>query len=220
MNDPMAFLLWVRGPGLDFAIVVFVLGVFVRLLEIFLLGRKPNFAEPRGGEWGPGLRTMITRSLADSGTFQRSAFNVIVGWIWHLGFLIALFLFIPHIELFGSVLGVTWAGLPNPVVDAVTAVTLAALVAMLIHRLRHPVMRFLSGAEDYMVWTATFLPVLTGYLAYHRLINPYPLALGLHILSVEILLILFPFTKLMHAFTGFIARWYNGAMAGRKGVES
>lgn len=110
--------------------------------------------------------------------------------------------------------------LPNPVVDAVTAVTIAGMVAMLIHRVRHPVMRFLSDTEDYLTWTVSFLPLLTGYLAYHRLIDPYPLALGIHILTVEILLILFPFTKLMHAFTAFIARWYNGAMAGRKGVES
>jgi nitrate reductase gamma subunit len=49
---------------------------------------------------------------------------------------------------------------------------------------------------------------------------PYQTMLGLHILSVEILLILFPFTKLMHFFTLFIARWYNGAAFGRRGVQS
>lgn len=113
MSDPMEFLLWTRGPAFDFAIVIFVLGVLLRFLEIFLLGRKPNYAEPRGGEWVPGLRTTLTRSVADTGTFRRSAFNVIVGWIWHVGFLITLFLFIPHIELFGKVLGFTWAGFPT-----------------------------------------------------------------------------------------------------------
>jgi nitrate reductase gamma subunit len=44
--------------------------------------------------------------------------------------------------------------------------------------------------------------------------------LGLHILSVEALMIAFPFTKLMHTFTVFLSRWYNGAMSGRRGVES
>ena len=61
---------------------------------------------------------------------------------------------------------------------------------------------------------------MTGYLAYHRLIHPYQLVLGLHILSVEVLMVAFPFTKLMHAFTFILARWYNGAMAGRRGVQS
>jgi len=100
------------------------------------------------------------------------------------------------------------------------SIAIVALVAMLIHRVQHPVMRFLSTFEDYLTWTLTLLPLLTGYLAYHRLINPYPLALGLHILSIELLLIAFPFTKLTHAVTAFIARWYNGAIFGRKGVRA
>ena len=220
MNTPMDFLLWVRGPAFNIALFVFVVGMLVRLLEIFLLGRRPNYAEARGGEWGPGLRTVVTRSVADSGTFERAPFNVIVGWIWHVGFLIALLLFVPHIELIKNTLGVSWPGLPNPVIDAVAAVTLVALIAMLIHRVRQPVMRFLSTFDDYLTWTVTFLPLITGYLAYHRLINPYPLALGIHILTIELFLVVFPFTKLTHAITAFVARWYNGAIFGRKGVQS
>jgi nitrate reductase gamma subunit len=220
MSDPMEFLLWTKGPAFDWAIAIFALGMLARIVEIFVLGRKPNYAEPRGTEWGPGFRTMLTRSVADPGTFQRAPFNVIVGWVWHLGFLIALLLFIPHIELIKSVLGISWPGLPNPVVDAVAAVTIFALVATLIHRLNHPVKKRISTVEDYLIWAVTFLPLLTGYIAYHRLINPYPLALGLHILTVEIFLIVLPFTKLTHMFTAFIARWYNGAIFGRKGVQS
>ena len=37
---------------------------------------------------------------------------------------------------------------------------------------------------------------------------------------VELLMVLFPFTKLSHAFTLFIARWYNGAISGYRGVAS
>lgn len=220
MNTSMDFLLWVRGPALDWALAIFVIGVVLRLFEIFLLGRAVNYAEARQGEFAPGMRTVFRRFGADPGTFKRSAFNVIVGYIWHIGFLVALFLFIPHIELIGSIVGFTWPGLPNPVVDSITAVTIVALIAMLVHRLRHPVMRHLSGFEDYLVWAATILPLVTGYLAYHRLVDPYTLILGLHILSVELLLVIFPFTKLMHTFTAFVARWYNGANYGRKGIES
>ncbi|AGA92014.1 hypothetical protein Thimo_3342 [Thioflavicoccus mobilis 8321] len=220
MSDPMDFLLWVKGPLFSLALAIFALGMLARLLEIFLLGRRASYAEPRGGEWGPGLRTVLTRSVADPGTFQRAPFDVLVGWIWHVGFLLVLLYFIPHIELIQALIGLVWPGLPNPAVDAVTAVTLVALVATLIHRLRHPVKRHLSTVEDYLIWTVTFLPLITGYIAYHRLIGPYPLALGLHILAAEVFLIVLPFTKLTHIFTAFIARWYNGANFGRKGVES
>jgi len=220
MSDPMGFLLWVKGPMFEWALAIFAIGLAVRMVEIFMLGRKFNYAEPRGSEIGPGFRTLITRTVADPGTFARAPFDVVVGLVWHVGFLIVLLLFIPHIELINSMLSLTWPGLPNPVVDAVAAVTIFALVAVLIHRITHPVKKYISTSEDYLIWVATFLPLITGYLAYHRLINPYPVALGLHIFSVEIFLILLPFTKLTHIFTAFIARWYTGATFGRKGVVS
>jgi hypothetical protein len=90
MIDPMDFLLLVKGPLFVWALAIFALGLSVRILEILVLGRARNFAEPRAGEWLPGLRTMLTRSVADPGTFQRAPFDVVVGWIWHIGFLIAL----------------------------------------------------------------------------------------------------------------------------------
>jgi len=220
MSDPMEFLLWTKGPMFDWALAIFAIGLAARIAEIFVLGRKPNYAEPRGGEMGPGFRTVITRTVADRGTFARAPFDVVLGTVWHVGFIIALLLFIPHIELLDNLLGLSWPGLPNPVVDAVSAVTIVALIAALVHRIMHPVKKHLSTAEDYLIWLVTFLPLVTGYLAYHRLINPYPLALSLHILSVEIFLIVLPFTKLIHIFTAFIARWYNGATFGRKGIES
>jgi len=89
-----------------------------------------------------------------------------------------------------------------------------------VHRLRDPVRRFLSRLEDYVAWMVTLAPVLTGYLAYHRLLLPYALMLAVHILTVELLLVVFPLTKLTHAFTLFAARWYNGYAFGRKGVQS
>jgi nitrate reductase gamma subunit len=220
MIDSMEFLLWTKGPMFQIAIAVFAVGILARLFEIFALGRRHNYAEPRGGELIPGLKTVYGRFNPDPGTFKRSPFDVIVGMIWHIGFIVALLLFIPHVELIQSTLGIGWPALPNPVVDAITAITLVGLVAALIHRLTQPVKRFLSTPEDYLIWLVTFLPVLTGYFAYHRLINPYPLALGIHILAAEVFLIVLPFTKLTHIFTAFVARWYNGAIFGRKGVQS
>jgi len=216
----MDFLLFVKGPLFSIAVAIFAFGILIRLFEIFALGRSHNYAAARGNEVIPGLKTVYRRFNPDPGTFKRSTFDVVVGTLWHVGFVVALLLFIPHIELIKSTVGVSWPGLPNPVVDAVTAITLLGLVAVLIHRFTQPVKRFLSTPQDYLIWAVTFLPVLTGYLAYHRLINPYPLALGLHILAAEVFLIVLPFTKLTHIFTAFVARYYNGAIFGRKGIQS
>jgi nitrate reductase gamma subunit len=220
MNEPMEFLLWVRGPAFDVAATIFVVGVIIRFFEIFSLGRKPNLAQPRGTEFGPGMKMVLNRSFPEMGTFKRQPLTVLVGYAFHIGLLISLILFVPHIELFRETFGFGWPGLPNPIVDAAAVISIVALIAALWHRIMSPVMRILTTSEDWLVWLLTFLPMLTGYLAYHRMVDPYPLILGLHILSVEALMVFFPFTKLMHTFTLFIARWYNGAMSGRRGVES
>jgi len=209
-----------RGPLLDIAIAIFVLGLAVRLLEIFMLGRKPDLSEPRDGQWLHGLKTIVLRSRLTPEGSREIPTALVLGYIFHIGFFVVLLLFVPHIELFRASLGVSWPGLPTLVIDATTVVTLIAMLAVLGHRLLDPVKRFLARFEDYLVWLVTFLPLLSGYVAFHRMFGPYALVLALHILTVELFLVVFPFTKLIHAVTVFAARWYNGAIAGRRGVQS
>jgi nitrate reductase gamma subunit len=117
-------------------------------------------------------------------------------------------------------LGICWQALPSGVIDAIGAITIISMVAALIIRLNNKVMRFLSTSGDYVAWLVTLLPVLTGYLAYNHLLLPYTLMLALHLLSVELLMIVAPFSKLTHMFSFASARWYQGFKAGRRGVTS
>ena len=215
------FLLWVRGDGLQIAVVIFLFGMVLRLFEILLLGHKKNLAAVRSSGIKEGFRTIVTRSLpADKNTFKRSMFTIISSYLFHIGLFVVIFLLAPHISLFKSVFGFAWPSLSTPLVDFFAVITMLSLLAILFHRLTKPVLKFLSTPQDYIVWALTFLPVLTGYMSYHHLLLPYNWMLGVHILSVELMLILFPFTKLTHAFSLFLARWYNGSMAGQKGVKS
>jgi nitrate reductase gamma subunit len=212
--------MWVRGPGFQIATIIFALGIVLRLVEIVMLGRKTNLAEAKGSEMSSGLRTIVTRTVPDAATFKRSAFTLTTGYIFHIGLFIVIFLYAPHMLLFKDILGFGWPALPSTVIDAVTVVTIIALVAVLVHRLKDPVKRFLSNFDDYLGWFVTILPLVTGYIAFHRVGMPAPTLIAIHILSVELLMIVFPFTKLMHAFTLFLARWYNGAISGYRGVQS
>ena len=211
---------WARGPGFQIAVLIFVAGVVTRILEILLLGRKANLAEAKGSEMSGGLRTIVSRSVPDKGTLKRSTFTIVSGYIFHLGLFITIFLFAPHILMFKEISGLSWPSLPTPIVDAVTIVTIITLLAVLIHRMQNTVLRFLTNHADMLVWLVTILPLITGYIAFHRIGTTAPSLLAIHILSVELLLVVFPFTKLMHAFTLFIARWYNGAISGYRGVDS
>lgn len=213
------FLEWVRGPAFEIALVIFIFGISLRLLEILFLGHKPEYAQMRNNGFSGGLRTLLNHFIPNKEGWHHSFLLVISGYIFHLGFFITFFLFAPHILLLKQVLGISWPGLHAPFISLITVVTLIAMLVLLIHRLNHPVQRLLSGSEDYLTWLVTFLPLLTGYMAFHHMMFPYPLMLALHLFSVEILMVVFPFTKLMHAITFVLARWLTGVRAARKGVN-
>lgn len=217
MND-LQFLTWVRGPGLDIAVAIFLLGLLWRLLEIYTLGRKKDLAAPRHTPGASGLRTVFRRSMPPPGMLKRSPVSYIGGYVFHIGLVVIVFLGAPHIMLITNLTGLSWPSLPAQVIGLVSVVTMAAMVLMLVDRINKPVKRFLSTFEDWFTWAVTFLPVLTGWMAVQHLLLPYTLMLALHILSVEILLVVLPFTKLFHAFTLFGSRWYNGRVNAHKGV--
>lgn len=215
------FLLWVRGTGLQIATVIFVFGIVLRLFEIFSLGYKKNLAATRSRGIREGFRNIFTRSLPrDKSTFKRSMLIILAGYIFHIGLFVVIFFLAPHISLFEGVFGFGWPSLSTPIVDLFAVITMVALLVLLFNRLTNPVLKFLSTQQDYFIWVLTFVPLLTGYLSYHHLFLSYNWMLGIHILSVEVLMIFLPFTKLSHAFTLFIARWYSGSMMGQKGVKS
>ena len=94
MMSEAELLMWARGPGLQIATLVFLLGVVVRIGEILMLGRKKDLSVARGSAVAGGLRTILTRSIPDRGTLQRSTFNVVAGYVFHLGFFVVLLFFV------------------------------------------------------------------------------------------------------------------------------
>jgi nitrate reductase gamma subunit len=197
---------WARGPGLQIALAIFILGMLVRVAEMWLLGRKADLSVARGSAMLGGWRTVFSRSVPTSKMTKNAPLVVIGGYIFHIGFFVTLLFFIPHIQLFRSTVGLSGPGLPTPIIDIVTIVSIAVLVALLINRIVDPVRRLLSTPSDYVAWTVTTLPLVTGYLTTHSDMFPYTPMLAAHILSVELLLVVFPFTKLVHAVTFIFAR--------------
>lgn len=213
-------LTFARGSALNWALILFVVGSVLRLFEIFGLGRKTDLAKPRTSSQGSGWRTLFTRSIPDRSMPRRQLVIYIGGYTFHIGLLGSVFFFAPHIEFFGSLTGFRWPALPAALIDALVVAAMAIMILLLVHRINNPVKRILSRADDYVAWVVTLLPLLTGYLAYHHLMFEYTLMLALHLFSIELLLVLLPFTKLFHAFTLFISRWYNGDWFASKGVAS
>jgi nitrate reductase gamma subunit len=152
--------------------------------------------------------------------WPRVATGVSLGWVMHLGLFIILFGGAPHIAVLQQISGLSWPNLPKGVIVIASALTLAALVALLARRLTHPVLRLLSNADDYISWLLVFLPISTGILLSGETIAGYGTLLALHILSVEALMIWLPFGKLMHGALVFAGRGMMGFNFARKGAAT
>ena len=219
MNET-EWLMWLRGPGLTISILLFVFGIVFRTVQNLTIGTEKNLAPPRGNPFIAGMQTIVRRSLFHPGTTYRGYFTMIAGYTFHIGLLVTLFFLEQHILLFKSLLGFGWPSLPPSIIDATALLGIAALIAVLIHRIMDPVLKQLSDYQDYLSWFLTIAPLVTGFLVMHPMGLSYKTALALHIASAELLLIAIPFTKLSHMISIFISRWYNGALAGYRGVKS
>jgi nitrate reductase gamma subunit len=212
-----------RGPALKVALAVFCLGVVWRIAGFALLRIRGDLNKPRASTakfLTEGLVAVGTRSWPHPEFIGRTGPGEALGYSYHLGLFVVVLLFGPHIAFLGSLFGITWPSLPSSLITIVSVLTLTLFIAVLFRRVTHPVMRMLSNFDDYFSWLITMLVLVTGLAATAHIGAPYQTLLALHILSVDVLLVWFPFGKLMHAFYIFPSRAINGALLARKGAIS
>jgi nitrate reductase gamma subunit len=219
----MDLLGFARGPALKVALAVFCVGVVWRIVGFALLRVRRDLNKPRNSILKfliAGVVTVGSRSWPHPEFIGRTGAGEALGYSYHIGLFALVLLFTPHILFLGSLLGFTWPGLPSSLITVISVVTLSLFLAVLFRRVTNPVMRMLSNFDDYFSWFITALVIVTGIAATAHIGGPYQTLLAVHILSVDALLIWFPFGKLMHAFYIFPSRAINGALLARKGAVS
>jgi nitrate reductase gamma subunit len=216
----MELLDFARGQGLQIAVLIFLTGLIWRLIHLFLATKKTDISEARlGGERVGGLKAILSRFRHHEPFRERTRNGSIIAYTMHIGLAIVVLGSAPHILFIESFSGLDWAPLPTIVIHVAAAVTLAALLAGLGRRLRHPVLRLISNFDDYFSWLITALPVITGLLAVAHVGARYETLLAIHILSFEAFLIWFPFGKLMHSIIVFGSRYTTGVTFTRRGAR-
>ena len=218
----MSLLDFARGPALSAAYAIFLLGLAWRLVSLLFLPRNKDMSVPRAD--GPSTAAaavggMLRHMRVAPGLGPLPKMAVLNGYVFHIGLAVVVFLYTQHILVIEGLFGLSWPGLPTGVITVVAVVTMASLIAALVRRLTSPVLRLLSGFNDYFSWLVTFLPVLTGLLTVAHLGARYETLLALHILSVAALLIWFPFGKLFHAVLVWFTRGQTGVFYRRRGVS-
>jgi len=218
----MSLLDFARGPAIEIAIAIFVAGVLWRLVSLLLLpwakDRSVKRADAPHAVVG-AVRGFVRHLWPPSTYLRASLFSIVNGYVFHVGLAIIVFGLAQHILFLRGLFGLSWPNLPTGVISVVSVVTLASLLAALGRRMTKPVLKLLSTFNDYVSWLVTFLPVVTGVIAVSHLWAPYETLLSVHILTVCLFLIWFPFGKLMHAFLVFLTRSETGIFYSRRGVE-
>ena len=222
----MGLLEFARGPALWISLLVLVAGSLWRVVAIFRLGTQPDHSEPRSTRRLAGILRGIFARMIPRKEFRGAMPRIFNGYLYHLGLAVIAFGFLPHIQFIERLTGLAWPALPAPVMYVAAGLTIVALLMALQDRLSDPVLRLLSGLDDYFSWLVVFLPLLTGMAAlsgWSPQAAPgeapvYGLALAVHLLSVELLFLWLPFGKLSHAVLVFFSRGVTGAALARKGA--
>jgi nitrate reductase gamma subunit len=226
----MDLLAFARGPALAFSLAVFVLGTLWRLAHLMLRPRLSDLSPPREGappRWRGAVNGVLSGLWPRRAFGHRTALATANGYAFHVGLALIVFGYAPHIAFVQRLTGLSWPALPDAVMYLAAAVTIVSLLMAIVMRITDPVRRLLSNADDRISWALTLLPVLTGMaiigepsdaiLARSHVVYGGPLAI--HLLSLELLLIWFPFGKLMHAVLFAFSRGATGIRFSHRGVR-
>ena len=224
----MELLDFARGPALAFSVAICVLGLAWRLYGIFRRPLKTDYSQPRRGDLRSGaVRALFAKMLPPKNVKIRGR-QMANAYAYHIALALVAFSFAPHIGFIQRYTGLQWPALPDPVTYIATAIAIVGLLDALLSRLTDGVQRLLSNFDDYFSWAVTMLPLVTGMALIERPYFPAPIVapelpttpalLGLHLLSLELLLVWLPFGKLAHAALVFVSRWRTGTDLTRKGA--
>lgn len=216
-----------RGPMLDIALAVLVLGTLWRIAHLLWRPLQRDLSEPRSSATLRGaLGANVSRMWQHRAFRERSLPATLNGYAYHIGLAIVFFGFVSHIAFVERLTGLSWPAVPGWLFATAVALVFVGMGYALLMRLTSPVLRLLSGFDDYASWVVTMLPMVTGMAVLTLgLDSPYPIEpldpmpVAIHLLSVELLLVWLPFGKLSHAFLAFVSRGVTGAAFARRGAR-
>lgn len=210
------FLDFVEGPLWVVACVVFIAGALWRIVGIVRFGRRPDISIPRASALVGAIKGQFLHFVPHGGFSFRTRYHLIAGYMFHLGLFVLLIYAAPHVLfLKENVVGFDWVALPRWGFILSAEFAFAGLILLWIRRISDPVMIKISDWDDHVASWLTFITMLTGCLA---LQESHDSLRAIHMLFVDLWLIYFPFSRLMHAVTFVFSRGYTGAFFGRRGV--
>lgn len=199
------------------ALTVFFVGVTWRIVAVLRRSKRKDFAEPRNSGISGAIMANIHGFYPRKEISSRIRMQVIAGYMFHLGLFILLFFAAPHVTFIAKhITGFSWVAVPYWAFIVASEIAFAGLIMLWIHRVLNPVTRLISKRSDHVSTILVFVVMLTGCMA---LAESSAELRAFHRFSVELLMIYFPFSALMHAIMFIPSRAYTGSLLGRRGVK-
>lgn len=206
-----------RGALLWLSVCICAAGVVWRTLQMISLTRRRvllqrSTAPPQQALPPEENKFALVLALQNS-VLGRHPFMTILSTVFHVCLFVAPLLLSAHVLLVYESLGIALPSLPNWLCDALTVILLACAAVFLIRRLTIAKVQAVSTAGDYLLLFITAAPFLTGFLAYHQMLD-YRTIITAHMLTGEIMLAAIPLTKLGHMVFFFFTRLLMGGEYG------
>ncbi|MGD2123699.1 MAG: hypothetical protein PVJ76_18255 [Gemmatimonadota bacterium] len=222
-----AWIDFAKGPLFAVTFLIMVLGLARQVvLQFYFLSVKKG-RRLRGVAWRKIARETLSWAIPvrhmepGTGLFTASSF------LMHIGILLVPLFLLDHIVLWEGFLGINLPALSPGLADLLALLTIACGVLLLVLRTFWARHRMVSRPMDYVLLVTLVLPFVSGYLASHPAVNPFPwnVVMLTHLLSAELLFVLVPFTKLAHVVLFFFDRisavhWQLRPGAGDKIAEA
>lgn len=212
----MTFLEFVEEPLWYFAATVFVIGVLWKVLGILRLGRKADLSIPRASASVGAIKAQFLHFVPHGGFTFQTIYHLVAGYMFHIGLFVLVLFAAPHVSFARSLgLNFEWFELPYWGFVVTAQFAFAGIILLWVRRISDPVMIKISDRDDHVGTWLTFLVMLTGCMALQESNDTLR---AVHMLVVDLWLIYFPFSRLMHAVTFAFSRGYTGAFFGRRGI--
>ena len=207
----------VDGIFWDIALVVFFAGIAWRIVDVIRRPGRNDLAESRNSGISGAIMANIRGFFPRREISPRIRIHVIAGYMFHLGLFILLILAAPHVKFIEEhITGFGWTAMPYGVFVITAMISFAGLILLWIHRVLDPVSQLISRRGDHVGTILVFIVMLTGCMALAESSTGLRL---FHRFTVELLMIYFPFSALMHAIMFVPSRAYTGSLFGRRGVR-
>jgi nitrate reductase gamma subunit len=222
-----AWIDFAQGPLFAFTFLVMILGLArqVVLQSYFLTVKKGR--RLRQVPWKNIAREALTWVIPVRHIEPGTGVFSVASFLMHLGILLVPLFLLDHIVRWEAFLGINLPAIGSTTADVLTLGTIGCCVLLLgfrIFRTRH---RVVSRPTDYLILVLVLAPFVSGFLASHPAVNPFPWSAMMltHLLSAELLFVLVPFTKLAHVVLFFFDRisavhWQLRPGAGDKVAEA